>query len=382
MKTNLPGTPAFCPLVFRTELLDRSGAMDLGARARDAAPTIPKDVLARTAAFLLLKDSRSSFSIEGEQPREDRIQRWGRAIGRAGQMPLDLDEMLGLQRIVIGDARLVRLRLRTEGSFVGERDQETRMPIPDHVSARPDDLSDLLEGLTAFAQDAAPKLDPVAAASVLAVGFVYIRPFEDGNGRLHWYLVHHVLARHGFNPSGIVFPVSAVILDRIDEYRDALADYAARLLPVVDWEPTEAGSLRVLNDTGDFYRFFDATPQTEFLYRCVEQTVERDLPEEAAFLESRDAFRAGLNRLVEMPERLSDLLFRFLNQNGGRLSRRGRRRESAALAEDEISRIEEMYREAFGDTGDRTGVAEADPDGYRTKGARRVGGSGLRPVRN
>ena len=23
-------------------------------------------------------------------------------------------------------------------------------------------------------------------------------------------------------------------------------------------------------DTGDYYRFFDATPQTEFLYRCIE----------------------------------------------------------------------------------------------------------------
>ena len=352
VKNNLPGTPAFCPLVFRTEILDRSGAMDLGARARDAAAAVPKEVLARTAACLLLKDSRSSFSIEGEQPREDRVQRWGRAIGRAGQAPLALDEMLRLQRIVIGDARFVRLGLRTEGGFVGERDRETRMPIPDHVSARPEDLPALLDGLTAFARDAAPELDPVVAASVLAFGFVYIHPFEDGNGRLHRYLVHHVLARHGFNPPGIVFPVSAAILDRIDEYRDALEDYARRLLPVVDWEPTEAGNVRVLNDTGDFYRFFDATPQTEFLYRCVERTIERDLPEEAAFLESHDAFRSGLNRLVDMPERLSDLLFRFLRQNGGRLSRRGRRREFAALTGDEVSRIEEIYREAFGDPGE------------------------------
>ncbi|MDE0081275.1 MAG: Fic family protein [Gammaproteobacteria bacterium] len=352
VKNNLPGTPEFCALVFRTETLDRLGAMDLGRRARDAAAAVPKDVLARTAAFLLLKDSRSSFSIEGEHPPHDRVHRWGRAIGRAGQAPLDFDEMLRLQQIVIGDARFVRLGLRTEGGFVGERDRETRMPMPDHISARSEDLPGLLEGLAAFARDAAPELDPVVAASVLSFGFVYIHPFEDGNGRLHRYLVHHVLARHGFNPSGIFFPVSAAILDRIDEYRAALEDYAARLLPVVEWEPTETGNVRVLNDTADYYRFFDATPQTEFLYRCVEQTIERDLPEEAAFLESHDAFRAGLNRLVDMPERLSDLLFRFLHQNSGKLSRRGRRREFAALTEDEVSRIEEIYREAFGDPGD------------------------------
>ena len=351
VKNNLPGTPAFCPLVFRTETLNRLGAMDLGVRAREAAAAVPKDVLARTAAILLLKDSRSSFSIEGEHPPQDRVHRWGQAIGLAGQVPVDLDEMHRLQQIVIGDARFVRLGLRTEGGFVGERDRETRMPIPDHISARPEDLPDLVEGLAAFARDVAPQLDPVVAASVLAFGFVYIHPFEDGNGRLHRYLVHHVLARRGFNPPGIVFPVSAAILDRIDEYRAALEDYAARLLPVVEWEPTGTGNVRVLNDTGDYYRFFDATPQTEFLYRCVEQTIERDLPEEAAFLASHDAFRAGLNRLVDMPENLSDLLFRFLHQNGGKLSLRRRRREFAAFTEDEVSEVEEIYREAFGDPG-------------------------------
>ena len=351
MKNNLPGTPAFCPLVFRTEALDRFIAMDLRTRARDAAAAVPKALLARTAAFLLFKDSRSSFSIEGEHPPPDRVQRWGRAIGQAGRQPVDLDELLRLQRIVIGDARFVRLGLRSAGGFVGERDRESRMPIPDHTSAWPEDLPGLVGGLVAFDRETAHQLDPVLAASVLAFGFVYIHPFEDGNGRLHRYLIHHVLARRGFNPPGVVFPVSAAVLERIDEYRAVLEDHARRLLPVVDWELTEAGNVRVLNDTGDYYRLFDATPQTEFLYGCVQQTVARDLPEEAAFVRSHDTFRAELNLLVDMPGRLSDLLFRFLQQNGGRLSRRGRGREFAALTEDEVSRIEEIYREAFGGSG-------------------------------
>ena len=351
VKNNLPGTPQFCPLVFRTETLDRFVAMDLGTRARDAAAAVPKDLLARTAAFLLLKDSRSSFSIEGQHPSPERVQRWGRAIGQAGRQPVDLEELLRLQRIVIGDARFVRLGLRTEGGFVGEWDRGSRLPLPDHISARPEDLPGLVEGLVAFDRETAHRLDPVVAASVLAFGFVYMHPLDDGNGRLHRYLIHHVLARGGFNPPGLVFPVSAAVLERIDEYRAALEDYAKRLLPLVDWEPTEAGNVRVLNDTDDYYRFFDATPQTDFLYGCVQQTIERDLPEEAAFLRSHDRFRAELNLLVDMPERLSDLLFRFLEQNGGRLSRRGRERDFAALTEDEVSRIEEIYREAFAGSG-------------------------------
>ena len=43
-----------------------------------------ESILARTAAFLPLKDSRSSYAIEGDRPSQDRIQRWGLAIGEAG----------------------------------------------------------------------------------------------------------------------------------------------------------------------------------------------------------------------------------------------------------------------------------------------------------
>ena len=59
---------------------------------------VPRDLLSRTAAFLLLKDSKSSYAIEGERAPQDRIQRWGRAIGEAGRRPIDLDEFLRLQR--------------------------------------------------------------------------------------------------------------------------------------------------------------------------------------------------------------------------------------------------------------------------------------------
>ena len=348
VKNNLPGTPGFCPLVFRTEPLERFVGMDLPARARQAAAAVPRDLLTRTAAFLLLNDSRSSFAIEGERPRPDRIQRWGRAIAQAGVHPIGLDDLVRLQRIVIGDFRFLRPGLRTEGGFVGEHDRETRMPIPDHISARADDLARLVDGMAAFDREAARQLDPVVAASVFAFGFVFVHPFEDGNGRLHRYLIHHVLAERGFNPPGVVFPVSAVILDRMDGYRAALEDYSRRLLPAVDWEPTGDGNVRVLNDTADFYRFFDATPQTEFLYGCVQRTIEHDLPDEAAFLKRYDAFRSSLDIMFDMPDRLADLLFRFLQQNEGRLSRRGRENEFAALTDEEVERVEAAYREAFG----------------------------------
>ncbi len=348
VKNNLPGTRDFCPLVFRTPRLEKFMEMDLPERARAAVADVPRDLLARTAAFLLLKDSRSSYAIEGERPPQDRIQRWGRVIGEAGRQPLDRHELLRLQRIVVGDARFIRLGFREEGGFVGEHDRATGMPLPDHISARHEDLPSLIDGMIAFGRSVSRLSDPVVAAAILAFGFVYIHPFEDGNGRLHRYLIHHVLAECGFNPPGVVFPVSAAILERIEDYRTVLECHSARLLPLITWEPTDRFNVRALNDTADFYRFFDATPHAEFLYSCVQKTIDVDLPSETAFLRNYDAFRSQVESIVEMPERTMDLLFRFLRQNRGTLSLRARANEFRALTDGEAARIERAYAETMG----------------------------------
>ena len=219
------------------------------------------------------------------------------------------------------------------------------MPLPDHISARHEDLPSLIDGLVAFDRNAAAQLDPVLAAATLAFGFVYIHPFEDGNGRLHRYLIHHVLAERGFNPRHGI-PVSAAILDRID-------DTAAR------WRRTlnvccldQVGSdgqrnVRVLNETADYYRFFDATPHAEFLYECVARTIDIDLPAEAKYLQGYDTFKRQVTDIVDMPDGTLDLLFRFLRQNNGTLSKRGREKEFAALTDDEVAKIEASYNGAF-----------------------------------
>ena len=349
LKNNLPGSPEFCPLVFRTKALDAFITLDLPSRAQEIVAGLPGDLLARTAAFLLLKDSRASYVIEGKNPPQDRIQRWGRAIGEAGRQPLDSDELLRLQRIVIGDYRFVTLGFRTEGGFVGEHDRYTRMPLPDHISARPEDLRSLTAGMIAFDRGPAQNMDAVIASAILAFAFVYVHPFEDGNGRLHRYLIHHVLAERGYSPPGIAFPVSAAILRQIERYRETLETYSGRLLPHIRWEPTEKFNIRVLNDTGDFYRFFDATPHAEFLYACVRQTIEHDLPSETDFLRRYDEFRQRTNAMIDMPERTIDLLFRFLEQNGGTLSNRARKNEFAALTDMEGKQIEAIYGDVFGD---------------------------------
>ncbi|WP_300381229.1 Fic family protein [Henriciella sp.] len=347
VRNNLPGDRDFCPLVKRTRAIDAFMSMKLDEKANEITGTISNSVLARAAAFLLLKDSRSSYAIEGEAPSHDRIQRWGKAIGQAGQNPLDPEELLRLQRIVMGEARFIQLGFRNEGGFVGDHEPQTRMPLPVHISARHQDLDSLIRGLVNFNTRHAEGIDPVLVAAVLAFGFVYIHPFADGNGRIHRYLIHHVLAARGFSPPGMGFPISSVIYDRIDDYRRVLESYSERLLPVIKWRPTEKQNVEVLNDTTDFYRYFDATPHVEFLFECVERTIKQDLPEEVAFLERYDRFKAGVQAEIEMPDSTVDLLFNFLRQNGGQLSKRAREGEFSALRPQECKHVEMLYEEAF-----------------------------------
>jgi Fic family protein len=206
----------------------------------------------------------------------------------------------------------------------------------------------LIEGLIAFDQLALKGgLDPVIAAAILAFGFVYIHPFVDGNGRLHRWLIHHVLARGGFNPPGVVFPVSAVILRKIDVYRKVLESYSRPLLSLINWRPTLEGNVEVLNETADYYRYFDATRHAEFLYGCVAETVEQDLPNEVKYLAAYDRFASRIQSLFDAPNSKLDLLWRFLQQNEGKFSKRARAKEFSQLTDEEAAQIEKAFDEVW-----------------------------------
>lgn len=345
---NLPGTREFCPLIRRTEKLDRLIGLNLSRIVIDRISETHADLLSRAAAFLLLKDSKASYTIEGEAPAHNRIQRWGKIIGEAGQRKLSIEELEYLQTVVIVDNRFVMPGCRVEGGFIGDHDRATGIPIPVHISARADDLEKLLSGLIETCQLLAEgDYDPVLMAALIAFGFVFIHPFEDGNGRIHRYLFHHVLAEKGFVAKGLVFPVSAVILHRMEDYRQTLEHYSKARLDFIKWRPTDKNNVEVLNETIDLYRYFDATRQAEFLYECVEETVNKVLPEEIDYLTRFDHLDGFIKNTIDMPDNQVDLLIRFLNQNNGKLSKRARAKEFSRLTEAEVRVIENKYDEVF-----------------------------------
>ncbi len=347
VRDNLLGNSAYCPIIRRTEKLARFTQRGLTQKAAETLGRTGAHVVARAASFLLLADSRASFEIEGERPPRNRLERWGKAVLQAGKNKLTLDEIVRLQGIVIEDRRFVHVGLRPDGVFLGERDHN-QDPFPEFIGARPQDLLDLMtQMLEANDRMGADGLDAVLQATATAFGFVYIHPFQDGNGRLHRCLIHHVLAERKYTPAGVVFPVSSVMYERIDEYRKTLQAHSGPLMDFIKWRPTPEHNVEVLNDTADLYRYFDATDAAEFLYSCVERTVEYNLPREIEYLRRHDQALRRIMNMVEMPDRMAENLLMFVRQNKGTLPKRRRTGEFKQLTDDEVRKLEAVVNDAF-----------------------------------
>jgi len=335
VRDNLLGAGRFCPVIRRTKALAEYLELDLAAKARDTVGRTGAHLAARAASFMLLADSRASFEIEGQRPPHNRLERWGRAVLQAGKNPLTLDEIIRLQRVLIEDTRFVSAGLRPDGVFLGERDHNGD-PLPEFIGARPGDLTDVMSGLLeANGRMREDGVDPVLQAAATAFGFVYVHPFQDGNGRMHRCLIHHVLAERKFTPPGDGVPGFIRYAGPHRRLPDHIAGSFRPLMPFIEWRPTAERNVEVLNETADLYRYFDCTEEAEFLYACVGRTVERDLPREIDYLRRHDEAVRRIMDAVEMPDRVAENLVVFIRQNNGTLPKKRRDGEFGKLRDDE-----------------------------------------------
>lgn len=135
------------------------------------------------------------------------------------------------------------------------------------------------------------------------------------------------------------------MLRRMDRYDAALESFSLSILPFVDFRLDEHGEMTIENETAHLYRFWDATPQAEYLYEALAEAVDIDLPEELRSLHAYDAGLKALLDIVDMPDRRANLLMRLLIQNGYRLSK-SKRNQFDEISDGEIAAIEQAVREA------------------------------------
>jgi hypothetical protein len=337
---NLLGNRNYCPLIRITDKLKSAMAEGLGKEAEEIVEDSDPLILARAISFLYTRETKSSFAIEGEVAGKSRAERFISALEHAAEFNLsDKANFVDLQNQIV-DPRFAAKDWRTIQNYVGQtmRDYTEQVHF---VCPKPEDAEDLMDGwmeCTRRLQNSA--VDPVAAAAAMAFGFVFVHPFEDGNGRIHRFLIHHELSRSGFAPPKLIFPVSAVMLRERVDYDRVLESYSKAILPFIEFTLDAQGVMTVENETSNLYRYWDATRFAEYLYSCVAETIRRDLREELGFLAVFDQALAEVMNIVDMPDRRASLLIRLILQNHGTLSKNKREKEFPELTDEEILSIE------------------------------------------
>lgn len=342
VRNNLLGVAGYCPLVRRTKTIKARQEKNYGEVAQRLTLGMDPLLFRRAADYLYRSETKSSYAIEGEIPTPDREERFLGVLEHAGTEDIASQAALvRLQNAIVQDARFAAAGWRTIQNYVGRTRRFDYSEDVRYVCPTPGDLPDLMREWTELVQkiSRAELSDVVPLAACAAFGFVYLHPFEDGNGRLHRFLIHHILAQAHYTPEGVIFPVSAVIQRRMSDYEAVLETVSRLVNPGVKYTLDADNRMTVLNNTCDLYRYPDLTRHTEFLYECIEETLEKDWPEELNFLQQFDGVCRDVRGVVDLPDNRLRLLVRLLLQNHGLLSQ-GKRSLFKDLTDEEIRQIE------------------------------------------
>ena len=345
---NLLGVREFCPVIRRTDKLIDMEEIDLRQRCEDVITTYSPELLRRALSYLYNKETKSSFEIEHINPSASRTEKFIGLLERAEHKDFcEKSLLIDVQNRIV-DPRFQDTDYRTNQNYVGQTISYQKQFVH-YVCPKPDDLPDLMDGL--FAAHRIMKKGAVPAiihAAAISYGFVFMHPFEDGNGRIHRFLIHNILSLRGAIPKGLMFPVSAAILKNPTLYDHSLEAFSSPLTRLAEYQLDDLGQMTVLGETGSWYRYIDMTTQAEALYDFVRLTIEHELVEELDFLVSYDKTKQAIQGIVDIPDRLIDLFIQLCLQNNGRLSAKKRESFFGFLTVDELANMENAFQSGYG----------------------------------
>jgi Fic family protein len=178
-------TPSIARCSAETSVLD--------ARAQHFIRDVPAATLWRATNWLYDVETRSSYAIEHESHTPQRAERFVHVLRKAWHAePMSRALLVRVQNSIV-TASLAEMSERRNQNWVQRTisvgfDSEVRLIPP-----TPDALPGLLDAWIVLANtltDVHSDVPPIIAAAVLSFAFVYLHPFNDGNGRTHRWLVH------------------------------------------------------------------------------------------------------------------------------------------------------------------------------------------------
>jgi len=344
---NLLGSRAFCPVVRKTEKLLELDSTVLHKRCEEIVSAYPTQLLRRALGYLYNKETKSSCEIEHIKSSASRTEKFIASLELAEQEDFcEKTKLIELQNRIV-DPRFADSDYRVNQNYVGQTVAYQKELIH-HICPKPDDLPVLMEGLLAsHDRMKAGGVPPIIHAAVIAYGFVFLHPFEDGNGRIHRFLIHNILSLQQMVPRGLMLPISAVMLKHPEDYDRSLEAFSKPLLQVIDYQLDEMGSMTVEGESAPWYSYMDMTDQAEALSEFIGKTIEEELVQELNILANYDATRKAIQAIIDMPDRLIDLFIQVCLQNNGSLSERKRSAHFNFLTDEELTAMEQAVKDGY-----------------------------------
>lgn len=270
-------------------------------------------------------------------------------LSKAGTLPADQtlsEAYLTVLQNAIVDERFAVQKFRDFQNYVGQTTLQYG-EIYHYICPPPHLVESMMSGLRVTEKKSEGN-QAIARAAMIAFGFVFIHPFEDGNGRLHRFLIHDILARDGVVERGLIIPVSARMINRIQDYDAALETYSKPLMKRVRYQSSPDGQVNVTNtaDVEAYFRYPDLTYQCIYLSRIIGEAITLDMSDELIFLQRYDDLKRTIQNRIDMPDKDLNHLIILLHQNKGAFPNR-RKSSFPKLYEEEFSAIEQIYKEIF-----------------------------------
>ena len=344
---NLLGNSDFCPTISR-QALDASGDLLplLASIERQLQAIEDPELYKRAVQYLFLSETKGSFAIERETASGSKEERFVQLLSHAGAEDASEEWLVELQNAVVRDDFSKEASFRTRQNWLEDRNARLTYlpPSPGH-------LRRLMNGWQRFTNDSERAIPLAAKLACGAFGFVYLHPFMDGNGRLHRFMIHHILARGKAVRQDMILPVSATILKRMmPEYDQVLNAFSRPVTRLWDYVRVDDGPVVRFDPGPAAYAYFNADSEIGFLVDAIRHTVNEEIPRELLFLVGFDQACERIDREFDLRGPDVGALVRMIHGNRGALSR-GKRKQFSHLPDSAIERIESIVGDSFVNPG-------------------------------
>lgn len=347
---NAIGTRDFCPTVRKTKQIKNLAKINVYdtayAEVQKLGEFLSADVLSRSINYLYTKETKSSTEIEKEKPDKQKMQRFLNSLKNVGLFALDKFKLIDVQNQIVEESAKAT-DYRTCEIYVGSTIQRFGFMDEDvhYIGAKAEHVHSMMDGL--FKTHERLMLDnqmpALIHAAIISFGEVYIHPFDDGNGRIHRYLIHDVMKQREPEHKFII-PISAAILKNTVKYDQVLESISKPVMSMLryDLDSENNNTVVIHNDIDYMYRYPDYTEHVLFVYEMMNAAISNELVEEIGLIIAFDEIKKAINKIADIPNIQLDKIVGIIINGKGMVSKNKQAFVNQYLDKDRLDTVQQQ----------------------------------------